>query len=70
MDNMDQSQINETRHHKTALDVWRTGQSEAKVSREDCVDCGDPIDLKRQQALSGVVRCVECQDAFERGNLI
>lgn len=33
---------------------------------EDCIDCGNPIDVARRLALPSAVRCVECQSAYER----
>ncbi len=32
-----------------------------------CDDCGDPIDAERRKALPGATRCVDCQEAAERG---
>ncbi|MDD3446235.1 MAG: TraR/DksA C4-type zinc finger protein [Zavarzinia sp.] len=33
-----------------------------------CVDCGEPIDMARRQALgdAGVIRCIDCQRIAER----
>ncbi len=28
---------------------------------EECEDCGDPIPVKRRQALPGVLTCIACQ---------
>lgn len=30
-----------------------------------CLACGEPIPIARQQAVPGVQRCVECQEAYE-----
>lgn len=32
----------------------------------DCVDCGEPIGEKRKKVAPYAVRCVICQDFFER----
>tara|TARA_B100001179_G_C18491018_1_gene359921 strand:- start:78 stop:299 length:222 start_codon:yes stop_codon:yes gene_type:complete len=33
----------------------------------ECRDCGDPIDVARRMALPSATRCLECQEAHERG---
>lgn len=32
----------------------------------ECVDCGDPIDLRRLQALPATAYCASCQSVHER----
>lgn len=34
-------------------------------SLKECMACGEPISPERQK-LGGVVRCIDCQSAFER----
>ncbi len=31
-----------------------------------CVDCDDPIDAERLEAIPAAVRCITCQEALER----
>lgn len=33
----------------------------------DCMDCGSAIPLERLQATPQALRCIACQDKFERG---
>lgn len=33
--------------------------------RTDCEDCGEPIPAARREAVAGVRRCVECQEAHD-----
>ena len=35
-------------------------------SAEECYDCGEPIPLKRRQALPGVRTCISCQSERDR----
>jgi phage/conjugal plasmid C-4 type zinc finger TraR family protein len=34
--------------------------------REDCVECGETIPLRRREALPGVTTCIACQSARDR----
>lgn len=36
-----------------------------RTSAEFCVDCEDPIPLRRQQTIAGCQTCVECQGLRE-----
>lgn len=38
------------------------------VSREDCVECGDPIPEARRRAIPGVSLCVGCQAEQDRAD--
>ncbi|MFC0035491.1 TraR/DksA family transcriptional regulator [Cardiobacterium valvarum] len=31
-----------------------------------CADCGEPIPAARRQAFPAAIRCIECQEIFER----
>lgn len=33
---------------------------------KDCIDCGDEIEAARREAMPSAVRCVRCQDQYER----
>jgi phage/conjugal plasmid C-4 type zinc finger TraR family protein len=33
---------------------------------DDCTDCGEDIEAARRVALPSAVRCVRCQERFER----
>lgn len=35
------------------------------VSRADCVECGEDIPVRRQQAVPGVQLCTDCQSIQE-----
>jgi len=36
-----------------------------QASRQDCLDCGQPIPAKRQDAVPGVQLCINCQSRME-----
>jgi len=36
----------------------------------DCKECGDPIDVKRLEAIPGVIACVRCAELAEASNKI
>lgn len=38
------------------------------VSREECIDCFEPIPEARREAIPGVQCCVECQSIREARN--
>lgn len=65
MDNFDRAQDLDARYLQQALE-----QRQVKPkgdSRSHCIDCEVPIPQKRQDYIKGVERCVQCQEAFERG---
>ncbi|GAU08134.1 TraR/DksA C4-type zinc finger protein [Desulfoplanes formicivorans] len=41
--------------------------SENMCGRVRCVDCGCFIPLARRQAIPGCVRCVDCQQEYDKG---
>lgn len=48
----------------------RAGLAPAKswrqASAKRCVDCDTPIPEDRRRAMSGVKRCIECQEIYDR----
>ncbi|SCY71080.1 TraR/DksA family transcriptional regulator [Desulfoluna spongiiphila] len=42
------------------------GRSPVGDSFTECVDCGEPIPIKRRQAMPGCVRCVSCEARHEK----
>lgn len=36
--------------------------------RKKCIDCGEPIPAMRRKIIPWSLRCVECQEIFERQN--
>jgi len=65
MDDLDRAQILEQRQRDEALarmqSRLRTGPAQ-----EQCSDCGEDIPEARRAALPGVIRCVYCQQIFEK----
>ncbi len=47
--------------------VRRACSTVASDGREDCVDCGEVLNPARRAAAPFAVRCLECQQANERG---
>ncbi|HGM5579272.1 TPA: TraR/DksA C4-type zinc finger protein [Pseudomonas putida] len=48
------------------LSLRRLARLPERPSAENCVDCGEPIPLKRQQSIAGCETCVDCQGLRER----
>ncbi|EFO30949.1 DnaK suppressor protein [Roseibium sp. TrichSKD4] len=44
-----------------------TSGMETVSARTTCVDCGDPIPLRRRELVAGAVRCAPCQQDHEQG---
>lgn len=42
-------------------------QPENRGSLKNCTDCGEPIPEARRQAVSGCLRCIDCQELHEKG---
>ncbi|AUG53925.1 TraR/DksA family transcriptional regulator [Thalassospira marina] len=40
----------------------------AELVLENCVECGEPIPDARRKALSGALRCIDCQNELETGS--
>lgn len=50
---------------KTCLRSSGTSEEKSKIARS-CVDCEEPIPRDRLTALPSAIRCVTCQQAFEK----
>jgi len=35
-------------------------------SKKECIDCGESIPEKRQKAVPGCIRCVDCESRLEQ----
>lgn len=55
----------ETLFRRTALEAVRGRVVKAESARE-CEDCGGPIPEARRRAAPGCIRCVACQNVFEK----
>lgn len=42
-------------------------QPENRGSLKNCTDCGEPIPEARRLAVSGCLRCIDCQELHEMG---
>lgn len=49
-----------------AVQNIRDQVSENLESEYFCVDCDNEIPEQRRQAIKGVIRCVHCQDKFDK----
>jgi len=65
MDQFDQAQELDARFREQALREARRNRRSGE-SRQNCLDCDEEIPEKRRQTVSGCLRCVACQEAFER----
>lgn len=68
MDQFDQAQELDARYRQEAIDRHRRQSEQHKVSRENCIDCGDPIGEARKRAMPGCIRCIDCVVRFEQEN--
>ena len=69
MDNGDVAQEREQLDRDLALAALheRLRGARAAASRStDCEGCSEPIDARRLAALPGAIRCVECQQRWEK----
>ena len=64
MDIADQASDRETADREFALAAQRACRPAGR-SASHCRDCGEPIPEARQQAVSGVTLCVDCQTIQE-----
>lgn len=46
--------------------VARIRRSLRDAGEDECVDCGEPIDVARRMALPSARRCIDCQTVRER----
>jgi phage/conjugal plasmid C-4 type zinc finger TraR family protein len=66
MDQFDQAQELDARFRQHALERQkRISAVSAGESRNNCIDCGDPIPELRRKILPGCIRCIECATLFE-----
>jgi len=66
MDQFDQAQELDARFRQQALELQkRISAAGAGESRNNCIDCGDPIPELRRKILPGCIRCIECATLFE-----
>ena len=42
-------------------------QPENRGGLKNCTDCGEPIPEARRKAVSGCLRCIDCQELHEMG---
>lgn len=67
-DLFDQAQETSERQLADALDEHqRSRRLTQQMSRQECLDCDDPIPEARRQAAPGCQRCIDCQRIFEGG---
>lgn len=54
--------------HDTILDGVEGARARLPqgAGAEACVECGDPIPVRRREALPGVTTCVSCQSSRDR----
>lgn len=50
----------------TANAVARVHAAQAQAGQADCEDCGEPIPAARRAANPAAIRCLECQQHYER----
>ena len=64
MDDCDLGSRHEEYFRRRAIDEIR-GRKSFRVSRTDCIDCGEPLPEARRRVQPGCCRCVNCQTAYE-----
>ena len=69
-DDADEAQVIETAEREAAVAEIRRKAAPAVRVFTTCVACGDPIESDRPQANPGAKRCLMCQEAFERLQLL
>ncbi len=62
-DTIDLAQYHNEQHQKIALAAIRTNDSAGSAI---CIECEEPIPLKRRQACPSATRCIDCQSDFEQ----
>lgn len=50
----------------TANALARIQAAQQQAGQAECADCGEPIPAARRQAFPAAIRCIECQEIFER----
>ena len=64
-DDMDRLQELELREHEALQKRARLPQPTRRL-RDDCEDCGEPIDPRRLMAIPGALRCIGCEEVRAR----
>jgi phage/conjugal plasmid C-4 type zinc finger TraR family protein len=62
-------EIEQAERESAVAEIRRKAAPSVRVFA-DCVACGDPIESDRLQANPGAKRCLMCQEAFERLELL
>lgn len=65
MDITDYASEREEQQLAEALARHQRAQAPAGAGSLECVDCGEPIPVKRREALPGCETCVDCQSVRE-----
>ena len=50
----------------TANALARIQAAQQQAGQADCADCGEPIPASRRAANPAAIRCLECQEIYER----
>lgn len=50
----------------TANALARIQAAQQQAGQTDCADCGEPIPAARRAANPAAIRCLECQQHYER----
>lgn len=50
----------------TANALARIQAAQQQAGQADCTDCGEPIPASRRAANPAAIRCLECQEIYER----
>lgn len=67
MDIFDQAQEADANYRNQALSALRNKIEKSRLaeSRNNCLECGEPIPNARRQAILGCTLCIDCQQALE-----
>lgn len=66
MDREDLQELSRGRLEKQKRDTLQTIHDSLRpVTVSDCIDCGDPIDEERREAMPSATRCIDCQARHE-----
>ena len=50
----------------TANALARIQAAQQQAGQADCADCGEPIPASRRAANPAAIRCIDCQEIYER----
>ena len=50
----------------TANALARIQAAQQQAGQADCADCGEPIPAARRVANPAAIRCIDCQEIYER----